>query len=480
MNLLRKLSPVLTTAPPAATLCVLAALLSGCASPPGGTAPTVAVPPQWQAPLPHGGSVSDLTQWWHSLGDPLLVDLIAAAQDVSPSIASARARLVQARATQTGAQAANRPTLDASLSAQRGVSSSSVTVGTALQSSLAASWEVDIFGGNRQSALAASARLEGAQAQWHEARVSVAAEVASQYFNWQSCQRILAVVRADAASRAESARLNDLTSKAGFTAPATAALARASAAEGNARVTQQQTQCDSTLKALVALTASPEAALRQKLPQAPADAAQRAMISVASVPAAVLAQRPDVYSAERDVAAASADVGAAEADRYPRLMLSGAVGTLNFSNAAGSIDLNTWSIGPITLSVPLTDGGRRAANVEAAKARYDEAAALYRAKTRQAVREVEDALLSLASTESRKADARDASTGYATSFEATQARYRVGSASLPELEDARRTALAAQTALHQLELERTTAWISLYRALGGGWSAAADQSTASP
>jgi len=451
---------------------VAATVLAGCATPSPGNPPTAAVPAQWQAPLPHGASVTDLTQWWQSLGDPVLVELIAAAQTVSPSIASARTRIVQARATLTGAQAANRPTLDASVSAQRGVNSSSVTAATALQSSLSASWEIDLFGANRQGAAAADAKLDGAQAQWHEARVSVAAEVANQYFQWHSCQKILEVVRADATSRKESARLNDLTAKAGFTSPANAALARASAAEGSARATQRQTQCDSTLKALVELTAVAEDVLRQKLERNPASG-DRAMISVSHVPAAVLAQRPDLYSAERDVAAASADLGAAEADRYPRLMLNGSVGTLNFSNASGSFDLNTWSIGPVTLSLPLADGGKRVANIEAAKARYEEAAAQYRAKARQAVREVEDALLSLASTEVRKTDAAQASDGYGISFEATRARYRAGSASLPELEDARRSALGAQTALHEIDMERTAAWISLYRALGGGWTAPA-------
>jgi NodT family efflux transporter outer membrane factor (OMF) lipoprotein len=457
------------------------ALLAGCAAPPAAGPPPAVVPEQWQAPLPHAGKVTDLTRWWQSLGDPVLVDLIAASQTVSPSVASARARLVQARTTLTSAEAANRPAVDASLAAQRGVTSSNVNLGTAVQANLAASWEVDLFGANRQTSNAASAKLGGAQAQWHEARVSVAAEVANQYFGWHNCQRILNVVRADAASRLETSRLANLTAQAGFTAPATAALARATAAEGNARVTNQKTQCDSTLKALVELTALPEPALQEKLQQAPADAAQDAMISVATLPAAVLAQRPDVYSAERDVAAASADVGAAEAARYPRLVLNGSVGMLNFTSASGSVDLNTWSVGPLTLSVPITDGGRRIANVEAAKARYDEAAALYRAKTRQAVREVESALLNLASTEARKADARVASGGYTAAFDATQARYKAGSASLPELEDARRTALAAQTALHQLELERTAAWISLYRALGGGWNTnATDNAQAQP
>ncbi len=465
MNL-NRLFPSATRAPAGA---LTACLLTACSVFTPAPQPEAAPPLQWQAPLPHGGRISDLTQWWQSLGDPTLVELIDAAQRVSSSISSARSRVSQARATLTGAQAASLPTLDAALSAQRGVSSSSVTPGTALQSSLSASWEIDLFGGNRQNAAAADNRLLGAQAQWHEARVSVAAEVANQYFSWHSCQRILEVVRSDAASRRETARLNDLTAQAGFTAPANAALARASAAEGNARVTQQQTQCDSTVKALVALTGLDETALRTKLQPRPDAAAQDAMVAVSSVPAAVLSQRPDVYSADRDVAAASADLGAAQADRYPRLTLGGSVGTLNFTNSAGTVDLTTWSIGPLNLSIPLLDGGRRVANVESAKARYEDAVVQYRAKVRQAVREVEDALLTLASTDARKSDAIAASAGYGTSFDATQARYRAGSASLQELEESRRTALAAQTSLHQLELERTTAWITLYRALGGGW-----------
>jgi outer membrane protein, multidrug efflux system len=248
-------------------------------------------------------------------------------------------------------------------------------------------------------------------------------------------------------------------------------LARASAAEGNARATQQQAQCDSTLKALVALTAIAEQDLKQKMAAAPADHAQAAMISVATLPASVLAQRPDVYAAERDVAAASFDVGSAQAQRYPRLMLNGSIGTLNYTNAAGTTDLSTWSIGPISVSLPILDGGRRVANVEAAQARYLESAAVYQGKVRQAVREVEDTLLTLASADARMMDATSAAEGYTASFNATQARYKAGSASLPELEDARRIALAAQNALLQLALERTTTWVSLYRVLGGGWNA---------
>jgi NodT family efflux transporter outer membrane factor (OMF) lipoprotein len=419
--------------------------------------------------LPHGGNTADLARWWQSLGDPLLVELIASTEAVSPTLASASSRLLQARAALGNASAANRPSLNASLSAQRGVNSASPVVGTALQSGLDATWEIDLFGANRATASAAEARLQGSGAQWHEARVSVAAETASTYFSWRSCRQLRGVVQLDATSRSETARLSDLSAKAGFTAPAVAALAQASAAEGRARITQQSNQCDSTLQALVALTAIPEAELRQRLEAPTPDGAALSLPAISRVPAQVLSQRPDLYAAEREVAAASADLGSAQAQRYPRLVLNGQIGALNYSSQGSTTDLSTWSIGPVSLSLPILDGGRRAANVQGAQARYAEASVLYRAKARQAVREVEDALLSLAGTGSQQEDAAAAATGYAASFNATQARYQAGSASLPELEDARRITLAAQTALLQLGLQHTQAWIALYRALGGGW-----------
>lgn len=457
-------------------VCIVATGCAPLASPPSSnTVIDQQTAPAWNVSLPHAGTTANLERWWQDLGDPLLADLIDAAQRVSPDVASAASRITQARSALGNADAANRPSLTGSLSAQRGVTSTSPIVGTALQSSLDASWEIDLFGANRSAASAARSRLLGSGAQWHAARVSVAADTANLYFSWRTCSQLLAVAQADAASRQETARLSDLSAKAGFTAPAVAALAHASAAEGRSRLTQQSSQCDSTIKALVALTAMPEPMLRKRLDGSgeighAANGQSLLMPSVANVPADVLSQRPDLYAAEREVAAASADLGSAQAQRYPRLMLAGQVGTLSFSSQGTTTDLSTWSVGPVTLSLPLLDGGRRAANVQAAQARYEEAAALYRAKARQAVREVEDALLNLAGTEAQKADAQSAAAGYGTALEATRARYQAGAASLPELEDARRTALAAQTNLLQLDLQRSQAWVALYRALGGGWN----------
>jgi outer membrane protein, multidrug efflux system len=451
-------------------LCAGAPLLLGaCAV----TAPPARVdahaPAAWQAAAPHNASLTELASWWQRQGDPVLVGLIAAAEEASPTVSAARSRIGQARAQSVAAGAALLPNVDGVASISRASQQSALPLGTTSQAGLQAAWEIDLFGARRADRRAAEERLAGAGAGWHEARVSVAAETANQYYTLRSCAGLLAVAEQDAASRNDTSRLTELTTRAGFQSPANAALARASAAEGSNRVTQQRAQCDLDVKALVALTALPEADIRQRLASAPARPV--APIEISAVPAQLLAQRPDVFNAERAVAAASADVGSAQADRYPRLALQGAVGVANFRSGGENTKLDTWTIGPLALSVPIFDAGRRAANVDAARARYDDAVVSYRAAARQAVREVEEALVNLQSTARRSDDARTALEGYRYAFTATEDLYKNGLASLLQLEDARRTRLNAENALVTLERERNAAWIALYRAAGGGWTA---------
>lgn len=452
-----------------AAACALPLWLAACAVPRPPAAVSAPVPAQWQAPLPHGGQSANLARWWAQWNDPLLGELIVAAQDVSPTLASARARVAQAQATRVAAEAGLAPRVEASLAVSRGNNLIPLPLSSRAQAGLQAAWELDIFGAQRDAVQAGQARLVAAQVGWHEARVSVAAEAASAYLGLRACAQQRVVAENDAASRDETARLTDLSAQAGFTAPATAALARASAAEASARLRQQRAQCDVEGKVLSALTGVDEASLIQRLSAPWQPPPVDMLFAVSALPAQVLAQRPDVRQAELAVAAASAEVGAAQADRYPRLSLAGTVSANTVRTGGATTDLQTWSIGPLALTLPVLDAGRRAANTEAAKARYAEAVSLYRAQVRRAVSEVEQALVNLDSARARVGDARAAADGFRVSFLATQARHRAGLASLVELEDARRTQLAAETALVGLQRELHNAWISLYRAAGGGW-----------
>ena len=445
---------------------------------------------QWYSPLPltsqlrHQGSVAALSNWWQSLGDPLLVELIASAQAASPSVTAAASRIAQARSAVVNTGAASEPNLSAAVSASRGVSQLNVPLASVGQVGLQASWEIDLWGGNRAAQDAAQARLAGSQAGWHEARVSVAAEVANTYLNLRTCELLVNVAKDDVTSRTETSRLTGLLAKAGFTAPANASLARASNAQSQSMLTLQRTQCDMQVKALVALTTLSEPEIRQKMALNMASNTNLAgvlptyfamnNIAIPALPAQLLAQRPDVFAAQQEVAAASGDVGSAQAAKYPRLGLSGSVGLATLRTGGVSTDGTTWSIGPVSLTLPILDGGRSSAAVDVANANYAAAAANYRAKVRGAVREVEEALLSVQSAADRLVDAAIATDGYSAAFVASEARFKSGLGSLSDLEDTRRTALAAKTAVLNLERERSAAWVALYRALGGGWSSSAN------
>ena len=456
---------------------VIVATVGACASGPPPGAATRELPAQWQAPLPHDGQLTMLDQWWQQFNDPLLLQLIDAAQGVSPSVASAASRIEQARASRVVAGAALGPTLDADASASRGRPDLFTGLGTSTSVGLQATWELDLFGGRQAGRDAAQARLLGAQANWHDARVAIAAEVATQYVSLRACEAQVDQVRADAGSRSETARLIELSRRAGFESPSSAALARASAAQGNSLLTAQRARCDVLVKGLVALTDTAEAALRERLRASQAQVPQPAQIAIANVPATALAQRPDLLAAEQELIAVAAEVSQAQALRYPRIGLSGTLGAAHYQSSLVSESGTLWMIGPLTVSLPLFDGGARRANVDAARARYVESGAIYRGKLRNAVREVEEALIALQSTADRNADALVATEGFEASFRATEARFKGGLGSLFELEDARRSALQAQVLLIDLRRERSTAWIALYRALGGGW-ADADSSIA--
>jgi outer membrane protein TolC len=150
-------------------------------------------------------------------------------------------------------------------------------------------------------------------------------------------------------------------------------------------------------------------------------------------------------------------------------------------SAAGGFSAGgtVWSLGPLAVSLPIFDGGTRRAEADAARARYDATVQVYAGRLREAVREVEEVLLDLHSSALRERDLEAAAAGFQRAYDATRTRQRAGVATLFELEDARRMALIAQSALIELQRERIAAWIALYRSLGGGWTTEAVRHAAS-
>ena len=454
--------------------------LTGCAALPPAGLPSTPAPAQWAAPLPneaawpHEGRLDKLVDWWKQQSDPALASLVEAAQAVSPTISSAAARRAQAQAERTASGSALVPQLDAVGSAQRRSATPPFPAGEVFQGALQLSWELDVFGGQRAQSQAAQWRLQSAQAAWHEARVSVAADVALQVLSWRHCQATLQLLQSDAQAAGRSAQLVSRLADAGLQAAEQAALAESAAAEARNRSRAQAQRCDSDVKALVQYTAWTDSRVREQLQakaQPSAGLINGSMRHVPSLPAATLAQRPDVFMAAAAVAAAAADVGAQYAQRFPRVGLSGSIGRLNSQSAAGNVSLDTWSVGPLSVSLPVFDAGRRVALVEAAQARYQDAVAQHQGVVRRAVREVEEALLGLDTTAQQEQDARLALDRARSALQAVQLREQRGLASALQVDEALRRSLGAEAAWLDLQRSRVAAWVGLYRAAGGGWSA---------
>ncbi|KQV45794.1 hypothetical protein ASC95_27685 [Pelomonas sp. Root1217] len=443
--------------------------LAGCAVGPTYQAPTPAAATTWHAPVPHDGQSTTLQNWWAQFNDAALTQFIIWAEADSPTLTQAWTRIEQARATLTTTRAGALPAASASGSAAR--SGASGTTSTTTRSArLDASWEIDLFGRVRRNAEAASARIEAREADWHEARVSLAAEVADTYVQYRACGLLADAYERELASVTKTEATTATMVQAGFTAPSDGALARATLASSRSSAVRQRAQCSLLLKSLVYLTGHDEPELLATMAGGSTAVPQPAHLGVDSVPAQVLRQRPDLASLERELAASSAEIGAAQADLYPSLSLSGSI-----TRSLGQ-GLTTWSFGP-ALAASLFNGGAKRAAVDSANASYTSALASYRQGVRSAVREVEEALVNLDSTRQRATEAHRAAEEYRRYLNATEANWRAGTASLLNLEEARRSALSAEIDDLTLKQSQVSYWIALYKALGGGWTPGATVST---
>lgn len=425
---------------------------------------------QWQAPLPHQGKVASLQDWWAQFNDPVLNTLQAEAQKESPSLELALANIRSARANLGSAYAQGFPTLSATTSfteskganAALGASTIKITSGT-----LDASWEVDLFGKIKAAKQAARAQLESQEVAWHDARISLAAEVANNYVNYRACQASVEALQQAMDSRKETARLTAISSKAGFTAPADLALAEAATRASASTLDGQRAECDGLVKALVALTNLPEGELRQQL-ATHQGLPQPAAFDVQVLPAELLTRRPDLVIDERKLAEASANIGVAKAALYPSLSLTGSIGYRRTDINGTVIRGQTWSYGP-SLKLPLFDGGASRADVEDARATFDNLLATYKQDVRNAVKEVEQALVNLESANRRAQLEKDSAQQYQQYFQAAEMNWKSGGLDLLSLEDARRQKINAELNVITQQKNQVLQWITLYKAFGGDW-----------
>ena len=460
-------------------LMLASTVLAGCAAVgPDYAPPATDVPADWRRldpsaqPAMRADAPGDLSQWWQSLNDALLSELVGEALLASPDLRSAQARLREARARRTVAASDRFPSVTASASASRSQASEALGSGDTrdfFSAGFDASWELDVFGGVRRSVEAAEADLESAEASLHDTRVSLAAEVALNYVEVRTRQILIAIARANLDTQSETLQLTDWRAQAGLVSSQDVEQARSNREQTRAQIPALEILLAEAEHRLDILLGQPPGALHARLASAGPLPAVPEQLAV-GIPADALRQRPDVRAAERRLAAETARVGVAEAARYPAFKLSGSIGlealTLGALGNSGAATSSLFA----GITAPVFNAGRLRAQVEIRDAVREQAVVAYEQAVLLALQEVENALVALARNRERTEALANAAGAARNAAALARQRYGAGLIDFQSVLDSERSVLALEESLASSRASGVQELIRLYKALGGGWS----------
>ncbi|HZZ67415.1 MAG TPA: efflux transporter outer membrane subunit [Phenylobacterium sp.] len=473
--------------------------LGGCMVGPNYHAPKLATPPAFgeQALANASADRADLSAWWKQLGDPTLDSLIDRAFAENLDVKTAASRLREARLQITVARAALFPTASGSaIAARRDAQSGSsgappaaagATGAPTAASGAAASafslpkhlevyslgvdaqWEIDIFGGTQRGIESAEAQAQAAHWQARDAQVALSAEVARAYMTLRLAQARRAEADADVARLTDLFSLLAARRKAGVVTELDVNQQRQALQARQAQIPQLDQQARGAIHALSVLLAQPPMALQAELATPRPMPASPVALPV-GLPSELLARRPDVRVAERNLAAATAQIGVATAALYPKLDLLAlaSFASRDFSSLLSRKNFST--IGAADGSWTLFDAGRGRANVAAKREAATQADLAYRKALLTALQEVEDALSARAADSQQEASlAQDLKTAQDTATLA-DARYKAGLTPFIDVLQAQGAVTQASDQLLSAQAAVVGDAVSLFTALGGGWT----------
>ncbi len=413
------------------------------------------------------------TDWWRSLDDPLLDDLIGQALVANRDLRAANANIRASRALLRLQRFDAFPTVTTSGSATRQRTSAASLpvdpeIDTYYDAGFDAAWELDLFRRVSRTTEATTARYEAEVADRHALTVSVTAEVVRVYLELRGAQRQLAVAIQNADNQASTLELTEALRQRGRGTDLDVARAEAQVATTRATAESLRVDVARTIHRLAVLVGQAPQSLVESLSVSAPLPALPATVSIGD-PASLLRRRSDIHAAERRLAAATAEIGIASADLFPRVTLIGSAGYFSSSAADfGQGATERWSFGPF-LSWPALDLGRVRARIRAADASAEAHLANYEQTVLVALEETENALVAFARSANREAHLDDAEKASARAVELAQSRFRNGLDSFLAVLDAERRLLEAQSLRAQAETENALAFVSVYKALGGGW-----------
>ena len=464
-----------------------AVVLAGCAVGPNYHKPETPVDAQFANAAEPGFAQGDTVErYWTGFADPLLDDLIDTALAHNKDLAVAAANLQAARAAKRLAGFDQYPTATLAgsythnLDAQQqlpGIDQHDREFDTA-QAGFDGLWELDLFGRVRRNVEAASGDVGASAATLRDARVSVIAEVARDYFTLRGLQDQLALTIRNADNQLRSLDLTRTRLEAGRGNELDTSRAEAQWQTTLASVPSLQASIATTIYRLSVLTGRQPTALGERLsPQAPMPSLPT--LNAIGTPEQLLRRRPDVRVAERRLAAATARIGVATGDLFPKVTMTGEVGywAPTFGDF-GHSEARFFSVGP-SISWAAFDLGRVSARISSAKAQTDAALAAYEGAVLNALEDTEGALITYGRSQSRREALRVAAAASDKAADLARRRFEGGLIDFLEVLDAERTSLSAELLLSQSRTDAAVSLVAVYKALGAGW-AVSEQTRASP
>lgn len=458
------------------SLLTAALLLTGCANlAPHYERPAAPVPAAYPAASPNGATVVDLA-WSDFFADAKLRSLIELALANNRDLRVAILHIEQARAQYRVQDAQTLPMVNANGSGTASRTPASLSgTGAALTSQQysanlgVSAYELDLFGRVRNLSAQALEQFLATEQARRTTQMSLVAEVTTAYLSWAADLERLALAQETLRSQSESYQLTQTRFELGAASALTLRQLQTSVESARVDVARYAGQIaqDRNALALLVGTSVPDALV----PGVLADGLNALPELPAGVPSDLLLRRPDLLQSEHQLKAATANIGVARAAFYPRISLTAVAG----SSSAGLSDLfragsGSWSFIP-QISLPIFDGGTNQANLDSAQATQGMALAQYEKAIQTAFREVADALAQRSAVGDQLQAQNALVQASGEVLQMSQARFDRGVDSYLDVLDAQRSWYGARQTLITTRLARLTNGVTLYKALGGGWSA---------
>ena len=457
----------------------LIACLAGCAVPsPFVLAPAPATPPSYKN-APNEASVVLDSKWWMLYNDSVLTHLVETVLKRNPYSEFAVLNLAQAHAGVQAASADLLPNVGLGASGDNSHTSVNTPLGKLLggrtiagktfKLGINASWQIDLWGRVAQAVEAARAQEGVAKATQRSIELVLISEVAVAYWQYRAADADHALLARIRAQRAEAARLIALRVKAGLSTEQDWVEAKVELAKIEAEMSEvavKRTMAEQELATLMVepvkgFSVPPDTAYR--LPGIP-------KISP-GLPATILSRRPDLMVSAQNIRALVAQEKIAETAFYPSIGLTSGYGFAS-SQLKGLVnhDSREFSLGPLALSLPIFEAGRNQANLEAARARYQQAVHVHQVSVLIALREVDDALVQVESAHEQMRLLDEALVATHRGTAVAEARYTHGQNNYLKVTSAKTEALALERKRIHSHTEGLLATVRLAAALGGGWT----------